>query len=183
VARGKSLPQETIDGVKKMYEQEPNKNKLARMFGISRRSVFNILGKVDPDEQRERRQEAMGRMADTMAARVEDLLDSVKKIPEKASYQQRMVAIGILTDKIDRIDKRLEESKREDAIAALPMPETVEAMAAALRSEIRQVNFILNLTPEGGRMIEEARRLEAQIGTPIVDAEVIDSISDLDGAK
>ncbi len=183
MAKGKAMTAETANGIRQMYEQgELNKSKLARIFGVSVHSVYQAIGKEDPASRREKRQEAMGRIAGTMTDRIEALLNSVKEIPKGASYQQRMVAIGILTDKVEKLDKRLEEAKHDDVLAALPMPETVEAMAAALRSEIRQVNFILNLVPEGRQIVEDARRIEIETSRPIVDAEVLD-ISDLDGGQ
>ncbi len=178
----KATPQEKIDYIRKMYEDEPNKAKIARMLGVSVRTVYRALGKEDPESQREKRREAMGRITGTMTDRIEALLDSVREIPANASYTQRMVAIGILSDKVEKMDKRMEDSTREDMIAALPIPETVEAMAAALRNEIRQVNLVLQIVPEGPKVIEEARQLEDRTGQKLIEAEFLD-IADLDGGK
>jgi len=170
-----SIAPETFEGIRQMYETEPNKSKIARMFGVSLSTVYKALGKVDPEEQRERRRASMGRIAEKMVSRVETLVDGLE-IPEEATYMQRATVIGILTDKVEKLDKRLEESQKEDDQQAAPLPETVEALAGILRNEIRALGHILHLD-EAKPIVQEVKKF---VEAKVVEAEVL-SIEDLYG--
>lgn len=179
-----SVPPETFEGIKKMYLEEPNKAKLARMFGVSLSTIYRALGKVDPETQREVRNEAMARILGKMSTAVEALVDDLQVAPEDASYMQKATVAGILTDKIEKLDKRLAESKHEDILASIPLPETVEAMAGALRNELRSVETILQLNSAAAGIVAEVRRMERNIGQRLVAVDVTDvtTIDDLDNA-
>lgn len=170
-----SIPPEVFEGIRLMYETEPNKSKIARMFNVSKSTVYKALGKTDPEEQRERRREAMGRIAGKMTAKIETLMDGLD-VPENATPMQKATIVGILTDKVEKLDKRLEDAEREDEIQANPLPETVEALAGVLRNEIRAMGFILKLD-EAKPIVAEVEKI---VSTKIVDAEVL-SLDDLYG--
>ena len=176
---GKLIAADTLDGIRKMYEDEKNKSKLARMFGVSLTTVYKAIGKEDPTEQNERRREGMAKAADHMQVTIEQLARDLQTVPPNASYQQKAVVLGILSDKVERIDKRLEEAKHEDDVAAMPMPETIEALAGALRNDLRSISFVFNLGV-GEDLEKEVRSVEKVTGQKIIDAEVL-SLDDLDG--
>lgn len=176
----KPIPEETLQAIRTMYETEKNKAKLARVFSVSISTVYKALGKQDPETQREERSERMGRIAGSMAQRIEELVNGLET-PENATYMQKATVVGILTDKLEKLDKRLAESKQEEVLASLPMPETVEALAGALRNDIRSIAFVLQLNPAADKLVREVRQIEAELDRKLVPVEAeIESIDDID---
>jgi hypothetical protein len=182
MGKGKTLTKDQTDAIRLMAVDEPNREKLARMFGVSRATIYKTLGKVDPEIQREQRHEAMGAIAGRMTGQIRALLDSIENIPANASFQQKAVVLGILSDKLEKIDKRLAESKIEDKFDAIPLPETVEAMLGAIRNEIRVLAPMLQLGLDD-KVLAEAKAIEEKTGAKIIDVEYteIRSIDDIDG--
>jgi hypothetical protein len=164
-----------------MSEAETNKAKIARAFGVSVSTVYKTLGKVDPAEQRERRNEAMAQHAEIMQSKISEILKNFD-IPASASLTQKGVILGILTDKVDKIDRRLSESKQEDAAEAAPVPATIEGMMAALRNEMRAIGVIVVERAEPA-LVAEVRRTEVELGHKLIDVEgeIVDGIDGLDG--
>jgi len=159
---------------------EHNKAKLQRMFGVSRMTVYRALGKTDPDEAREGRQDKMAKLADSLADQALHIADSIKDIPDNASWSQKAVVLGIITDKIEKIDKRLSESRIEEAMEASPIPETIEALAGALRNELRAIGPMIQLLP----VAVEIKQAEQATGHRLIEvSHTIEHIDDLDGGN
>jgi len=180
--KGVEIPQETLQGIRDMYHihGEHNKAKLQRMFGVSRMTVYRALGKTDPDEAREGRQDKMAKLADSLADQALHIADSIKDIPDNASWSQKAVVLGIITDKIEKIDKRLSESRIEEAMEASPIPETIEALAGALRNELRAIGPMIQLLP----VAVEIKQAEQATGHRLIEvSHTIEHIDDLDGGN
>lgn len=180
--KGVEIPQETLQGIRDMYfiHGERNKAKLQRMFGVSRMSVYRALGKTDPDDAREARQDKMAKLADNLADQAMALAEGLKDVPENVAWSQRVIALGIMTDKVEKLDKRLGESRIEEAMEAAPIPETIEALAGALRNELRAIGPMIQLLP----VAVEIKQTEQATGHRLIEVpRSIAHIDDLDGGN
>jgi len=165
-----------------MYAMEPNKALVARTFGVNMSTVYKVLGKEDPEVIREKRREAMSKIASKMTDRVLELVDDLAP-PEDASYMQKATATGIITDKIAVLDKRLMEHEQNDKIEAgdiNALPENLEALVGLVKNDLKSLTMVLGVRFGDSGLMEKVREVEDTLGAKLVESPEIRNISDLD---
>jgi predicted transcriptional regulator len=160
------------------------KRSIAKMLGIDESTVYRTLKRRSPQELLEERKEAMARIASKMTAHVEASIDQLE-IPENASYVQRMTGIGIGTDKIAVLDRRLQEHEDREATGGpgVQVPNSIEALVGAIRNDLRGGGLLtllqVRLDKDGDTLGESVRKLEEELSVKLIEAEVT-KLEDLD---
>lgn len=177
--QGQKLPKHVEEAVRQMYAVEPNKSLIARTLHLNLSTVYRILKKEDPEIQRERRREAMGKLASKLTDNALTLADEVAKIPEDATYMQKATSLGIQVDKIEKLDKRLDEQHKDDKLESgemFQLPTDVESLAGLIRNDLREIGSMLGYALIRGT---EGLLKDTSKAPVFVDAEIT-SINDLD---
>lgn len=173
--QGAKLPEHIIEGIKQMYALEGNKAAVARAFNVNLSTVYRVLGREDPETARERRAEALGKLASKASEKAQALIDNLEP-PEDATYMQKATAFGIIVDKVEKLDKRLDEKHRLDQFDAgevLALPEDVEAVKGMIRNDLKELAVFIGL-----KFADLAKLPEPELAK-IVEAEVT-KLSDMD---
>lgn len=174
--KGQKLPSHVKEGIKQMFLVEPNKSLIARTFGVNLSTVYRTLGKEDPEVVREKRREAMARVAGKISEHVEQMVDNITP-PDDASYMQKMTGFGIAVDKLVNLDKRLDEQQKDAKVESgemLALPEDVESIMGLIRNDMRGLSVLLGVQFAS----PQARDVEAEIVD--AQAEEILQLADLD---
>ena len=174
--QGQKLPADVIEGIKQMYALEGNKSLVARRFNVNLSTVYRVLGKEDPEVARENRREALGKLASKLSENALNLVEDVADIPEDATWYQKQIAMGITVDKVEKVDKRLDEKYRTDQIDAgevMAIPEDVEVIKGMIRNDIKELAVFI------GMKLGETDNVPTEDLGRIVEAEVT-KLSDLD---
>jgi transposase-like protein len=174
--RGK-YPEHVREAVRQLYAIDQNKSHIARTLGINLSTVYRILKQEDPEVAREKRREALGRLASKAAGKAEDLIDNLEP-PEEATYMQRATGFGILTDKVVALDKRLDDQHKDDKIEAgemLQPPEDVEALAGLIRNDLREIGSMI-----GGAFTQALEKKVDPVAAAVEVEAVVTNLSDLD---
>lgn len=175
--QGAKLPAHIEEGIKQMYAVENNKAAVARAFNVNISTVYRVLKKEDPEVAREKRTEALGKLATKLSENALKLADDVAEIPENAAWGQKGIMLGIQVDKIEKLDKRLDEKRRLDQVDAgevLALPEDVESIRGMLRNDLKEIAVFLGL-----KITTTGEEIEEEQLAQIVEAEVT-KIADLD---
>jgi hypothetical protein len=179
--QGQKLPDHVAEGIRQMYSMEPNKALVARTFGVNLSTVYKVLGKEDPEVLREKRREAMSKIASKMTDRVVELVDDLAPPPD-ASYMQKATATGILTDKVAVLDKRLMEHEQNDKVESgeiNALPENIEALVGIVRNDLKSLTMVLGVK-FGSELLEKVKEVEDSLGTKLVESPEITKLSDFD---
>jgi hypothetical protein len=177
--QGQKLPEHVKEAIKQMYAVEPNKSLVARTLNVNLSTVYRVLKQEDPEIQREKRREAMGKAAQKLAKNAEVLIDDISTPPEDATYMQKATVMGITVDKWEKLDKRLDDQQKDDKVESgdmFQLPTDVEALAGLIRNDLREIGGML-----GYALIKGTENLvkEKPEEPVLVEAEII-TIDDLD---
>jgi hypothetical protein len=175
--QGQKLPSHVREGIKQMYLVEPNKSLIARTFGVNLSTVYRILGKEDPEVVREARQEAMARLASKASKHAEAIIDNLE-VPEDASYLQKMTGFGIAVDKVEKLDKRLDEKQKDARVESgeiMALPDDIESITGLIRNDLRGLSVLLGIQFAG---LPQSRAVDAEVVEE--QAEEVLKLSDLD---
>lgn len=176
--KGQKLPSDVQEGIRQMFALEGNKSLVARRFNVNLSTVYRVLGKEDPEIARENRREALGKLASKLSENALNLVDDVSAIPEDATWYQKNIAMGITVDKVEKIDKRLDEKYRLDQIDSgevMAIPEDVEVIKGMIRNDIKELAVFI-----GMKLGVDTGNLGDDDLIKFVEAEVT-TLSDLDG--
>lgn len=179
--RGQKLPEHIVQGIRQMYAVEQNKSLVARAFNVNLSTVYRVLGREDPEIARERRREALGRLAAKLSDNAEKLVDDLSTTPEDASYMQKATVMGITVDKLEKLDKRLDDQHKDDKLEVAGLtavPNSVEEIQGMLRNDLRFLVGVLGASVLQGLLPKEQRDV-VEDDLRVVEAEV-KKLGDLD---
>jgi hypothetical protein len=179
--QGQPLPAHVVEGIKQMYAAEGNKSLVARAFNVNLSTVYRVLGREDPEIARERRREALGQLASKLSDNALRLADDLSTVPEDASYMQKATVMGITVDKVEKLDKRLDDQHKDDRAEAgelVAMPNSIDEIHGLLRNDLRFLVGVLGASVLQGLVPKEHQdNLTDELQA--VEAEV-EKLSDLD---
>ena len=173
------------EAIAQMVAVGMTKMDIAKQMGIDVSTVYRIMKRRDPKQMKEERREAMERIASKLSGLVERTLETLEP-PDDASYMQRQTGMGIMTDKLAVVDRRLQEHEDREVGAGafgVAIPGSIEALVGAIRNDLRGCGLLtllqVRLDKDGDTLGESVQKLEEQMGLKLVEAEVT-KIGDLD---
>jgi hypothetical protein len=171
--QGDKLPEALKEAIRQMYAIEPNKAFIAREMGLHYSTVCRILNHEDPEVARERRREAMSKLAGTITDNAQNLAEDIGRVPEDATFMQKATAFGIQVDKLEKLDRRLDEQYKDDKFESgqPALPENVEQLAGMIRNDLKALSGLIGYKLDPGEDPAEAvKTLTEKI--KVVEAEV-----------
>jgi hypothetical protein len=169
--KGAALPDTVREGILQSVAMGNTKKMTAEMFGVDITTVYRVLKKVDPEIQKERRREALAKIAGDVSVKVQQHLETLEPDGD-ATYMQRATVTGILTDKLVALDKRISDNEKDEMISEGTMvPESIEALVGVIKNDLREVSTIVGIKFGNAGSGEEAqlKKLEEELAARMVE--------------
>lgn len=185
IARGKhaGVPISDLDKelIFQTYALTGNKRKTAKALGLSERTVYRYLKKLDSEDFSTRRVAVVQDLQSRTQAKAYEVLESIGPSDfAKASLPQKGITYGILVDKLKSLsDLETQLSANESPTDQLQPPADINALMGAIKKKISSIKMLdIRFEKDNPELVQDIATT-LQNAEILADAEVI-SVDEFD---